>query len=164
MEWYFASHWETIFLSDFPYFVLLKEGREEWVYNDESIILIYSFIVRMGYSNRKTWQKVLRMLLQQSQTMYIYMYYICSKWKCTDICHLDKAKMVEDKKFQHKWLFDPTMAKCSHTGTWCLTYIDGLGMFCAVCWIKMSLSQKMSPRFGTQSPMLDIKQKLCKDI
>ena len=25
------------------------------------------------------------------------------------------------------------MAKCSHTGIWCLTYSDGLGMFCAVC-------------------------------
>ena len=60
-------------------------------------------------------------------------YYICSKRKCTDICHLDIAKMTKDKKFQHKWLFDPTMAKCGHTGIWCLTYIDGLWMFCAVC-------------------------------
>ena len=42
--------------------------------------------------------------------------------------------MVKDKKFQYKWFFDPTMAKCSDTGIWCLTYIDGLGMFfCAVC-------------------------------
>ena len=49
------------------------------------------------------------------------------------ICHLDIAKMTKDKKFQHKWLFDPTMAKFSHTGIWCLTYINSLGMFCAVC-------------------------------
>ena len=33
--------------------------------------------------------------------------------------------MAKDKKFQHKWLFDPTIAKCSQTGIWCLTYIDG---------------------------------------
>ena len=59
--------------------------------------------------------------------------YVCSKWKCTDICHLDKAKMMKNKKFQHIWLFDPTMSKCSYTGIWSLTYIDGLGMFCAIC-------------------------------
>ena len=53
--------------------------------------------------------------------------------KCTDICHLNKAKMMKDKKSQHKWLFDPTMTKCSDTGIWCLTYIDCLRMFCAVC-------------------------------
>ena len=63
----------------------------------------------------------------------IHNYCICSRRKCTNICHLDKAKMAKDKKFQHKWLFDPIMAKCSHAGIWCLTYIDGLGIFCAVC-------------------------------
>ena len=65
----------------------------------------------------------------------IHNYYIRSKRKCTDICHLkpDKGKMTKDKKFQHKWLFHATMAKCSGTDIWCLTYIDGLGMFCAVC-------------------------------
>ena len=66
-------------------------------------------------------------------TEKIHNYYICSKRKCTDICHLVKAKMRKDTKFQHKWLFDPTVAKCSYTGIWCLTNIDGLGMSCAVC-------------------------------
>ena len=33
--------------------------------------------------------------------------------------------MAKDKKFQQKWLFYPTIAKCSQTGIWCLTYIDG---------------------------------------
>ena len=28
----------------------------------------------------------------------IHNYYICSKQKCTDICHLDKAQMMKDKK------------------------------------------------------------------
>ena len=46
----------------------------------------------------------------------IHTYYICSRRKCADICHLDKAKMTKDKKSRHKWLFDPTMAKCSETG------------------------------------------------
>ena len=32
----------------------------------------------------------------------IHDYYIYSIQKCTDICHLDKAKMTKDKKFQHK--------------------------------------------------------------
>ena len=41
--------------------------------------------------------------------------------------------MTKDKKFQHKWLLDPTMATCIHTGIWCLTYIDDPGMFCAIC-------------------------------
>ena len=63
----------------------------------------------------------------------IHKYYICSNRECTDICHLDKAKMTKDKKFQHKWLFDQTMSRCSNTCIQCLTYIDGLGMFCAVC-------------------------------
>ena len=63
----------------------------------------------------------------------IHNYYICSKRKSTHICLLDKAKMTKDKKFQQKWLFDATLAKCSDTGIWCLTYIDGLGMFCVVC-------------------------------
>ena len=41
--------------------------------------------------------------------------------------------MTQDKKSQQKWSFDPTMAKCSDTAICCLTYIDALGMFCAVC-------------------------------
>lgn len=41
--------------------------------------------------------------------------------------------MKKDNKFQHKWLFDPDISKCSSTGIWYLTFIDGKGMFCALC-------------------------------
>ena len=60
-------------------------------------------------------------------------YFTCSKQNCIDICHLDKAKMMNDRKFKHQCLFDPTMAKCSYTGIWCLAYTDGLWMFCTIC-------------------------------
>ena len=94
----------------------------------------------------------------------IHNYYICSKQKCTDICHLDKAEMTKDKKFQHKWLFDPTMAKCSHTGVGCLTYIDGLGMFCAVCRMSNVSQPKNDSKVWNSGPMLDVEQKPCEDI
>ena len=43
--------------------------------------------------------------------------------------------MSKDNKFQHKWLFDPKIAFCDKSHKWCLTYIDGKGMFCALCRI-----------------------------
>ena len=41
--------------------------------------------------------------------------------------------MTKDKKFQHKWLFDPQLAKCRATEIWSLVFIDGKGMFCSLC-------------------------------
>ena len=41
--------------------------------------------------------------------------------------------MTKDKKFQHKWLFDPQVAKCSATEIWSLVYIYGKGMFYSFC-------------------------------
>ena len=41
--------------------------------------------------------------------------------------------MTKDKKFEQKWIFDENLAYCKETGVWCLTYIDGKGMFCSLC-------------------------------
>lgn len=63
----------------------------------------------------------------------IHTYYTCKSRNCTEICEEDRAKMTKDKKFKHKWLFDPELAFCERSHKWCLTYIDGKGMFCALC-------------------------------
>ena len=65
----------------------------------------------------------------------IHNYYICSERNCTEICKEDRANMSKDNKFQHKWLFDLKIAFCDRSHKWCLTYIYGKGMFCALCRI-----------------------------
>ena len=42
-------------------------------------------------------------------------------------------------RFKHKWILDPELAKCKDTGIWCLTYIDGKGMFCGLCRLTNTL-------------------------
>ena len=37
--------------------------------------------------------------------------------------------MPKKNKFQHKWIFDPKLSHCEETGIWCLTYMEGKGMF-----------------------------------
>lgn len=63
----------------------------------------------------------------------IHHYHICSIRKCKCISKTDIKKMTTKNKFQHKWLTDPELSLCSKTNEWCLTYIDGKGMFCALC-------------------------------
>ena len=65
----------------------------------------------------------------------IHNYYICCERNCTEICKEDRANMSKDNKFRHKWLFDTKIAFCDRSHKWCLTYIDGKGMFCALCRI-----------------------------
>ena len=43
--------------------------------------------------------------------------------------------MSKEKKFQHKWLFDPKYSNCEKTETSSLVYIDGKGMLCSLCQI-----------------------------
>ena len=68
--------------------------------------------------------------IEESQ---IHNYYFCSGRKCDQICQEDLKSMNKDNKFQHKWLFDPNIAKCNKTDIWCLVYIEGKGMFCSLC-------------------------------
>ena len=67
------------------------------------------------------------------QESAIHNYYFCQTRSKCDICELDKQEMTKDKKFQHKWLFDPQLAKCSATKIWSLVCIDGKSMFCSLC-------------------------------
>ena len=53
-------------------------------------------------------------------------------FQCHDICSENNTAISEDKKFQHKWIFDENLVYCKETGIWCLTYIDGKGMFCSL--------------------------------
>ena len=38
-------------------------------------------------------------------------------------------------KFQHKWLFEESLAFSKETGMWWLLYVEGQGMFCLLCRI-----------------------------
>ena len=67
------------------------------------------------------------------QESAIHNYYFCQTRSKCDICELNKQKMMKDKKFQHKWLFNRQLAKCSATEILSLVYIDGKGMFCSLC-------------------------------
>ena len=46
----------------------------------------------------------------------IHNYYICKHSNCNDISKEEKQSTSKDKKFQHKWLFDPALGQCPHTG------------------------------------------------
>ena len=43
------------------------------------------------------------------EDLLIHKYYVC-------IHPDDKARMSKDNKFQHKWLFDTSVARCPETG------------------------------------------------
>ena len=63
----------------------------------------------------------------------IHNYYICKRLNCNDISSEEKQKMTKDNKFQHRWLFDPALGQCPHTGIWTLIFVEGQGMFCGLC-------------------------------
>lgn len=63
----------------------------------------------------------------------IHNFHVCHQRSCHEISSTDLSSMTKDKKFQHKWLFDPQHAYCAQTNTWNLVYIDGKGMFCSSC-------------------------------
>ena len=64
-------------------------------------------------------------------TNEIHNYYLCKDRNCSNI-GTDK-QFNKDNKFLHKWIFDPEISLCPHTGIWSLTYIDNKEMFCALC-------------------------------
>ena len=63
----------------------------------------------------------------------VHNYYFCTEKNCKEICSAELKAMSKDNKFQHKWLFDPSYSFCENTPKWNLVYIEGGGMFCAVC-------------------------------
>lgn len=57
---------------------------------------------------------------------------------CKDNCRsLSSAELQriagQKDKFQHDWLNDKELAYCKVTGMWWLCYVEGQGMFCALC-------------------------------
>ena len=82
----------------------------------------------------------------------IHNYYFCKHYKCKDICSADKKKMTKDSKFQHKWIFDPELAKCKATGIWSLTYIDGKGMFCSLCRLTNTAQPSNASKIWNSQP------------
>ena len=67
--------------------------------------------------------------------------------------------MSKGSKFQHKWLFDSKLAFGDKTHKWCLTYIDGKGMF-LFCVAFIIQSMVMSQRYGVPQEMYGVEQKL----
>ena len=64
---------------------------------------------------------------------HIHNFYLCSDRKCTEISADDTRSDKRGNRFLHKWIFDPDISHCKHAGIWSLTYIEGKGMFCALC-------------------------------
>lgn len=51
--------------------------------------------------------------------------------------------MTKQKKFLHKWLYDPELTCCQETGIWSLVYWEGYGIFCAVLQLHGSAQQQL---------------------
>ena len=97
-----------------------------------------------------------------SRKNQIHIYYFCSRRKCNQICQNDMNSMNKDNKFQHKWLFDPDIAKCTKTDTWSLVYIDGKGMFCSVCR-KYDITQNNGKPIWNTTPNVRCRTKTVTD-
>ena len=55
---------------------------------------------------------------------------------CTQLSENERGRMKKQKdKFQHKWLFEESLALSKETGMWWLLYVEGQGMFCLLCRI-----------------------------
>ena len=90
------------------------------------------------------------------QESTIHNYYFCqTKSKC-NIYELDKKEMTKDKIFQHKWLFDPQLAKCSATEIWFLVYINGKGVFYSFCHCNNTLQPSNESKVWNCEPNVRI--------
>ena len=71
--------------------------------------------------------------------------------------------MKKDKKFQPKWIFDENMAYCKETGIWCLTYIDGKGMFCKLCRLTNTMHPTNASKIWNCEPDIGYRTETVKD-
>ena len=63
----------------------------------------------------------------------LHSYYTCSG-SCTEVSKQEQQNQKgKGDKFQHRWLFEETLAFSSETGMWWLVYIEGEGMYCLLC-------------------------------
>ena len=88
----------------------------------------------------------------KNENITVHNYYICSANKCNSIDKADKEKMSKHKNFQHKWLLDPALGLCSCTGIWTLCYVDGIGMFCALCQMHNGMNPQSKSKIWNEEP------------
>ena len=69
--------------------------------------------------------------ISRNSNNQVHNFYICKD--CWDNSDTDKRDMTRQKNFLHKWLYNPELSCCQETGIWLLVYVEGYGMFCAVC-------------------------------
>lgn len=86
------------------------------------------------------------------QPSHIHNFYLCKLRNCQNISEKSKKTMKKDNKFQHRWLFDNEISKCPETNIWCLTYIDGKGMFCALCRLNNTCLPSNSSKVWNTEP------------
>ena len=113
-----------------------KEANEHTVASSNPKLHLTYYGKSTVEQNQAIKEKILfsfKSVFPELQESAIHNYYFCQTRSKCDICELDKQEMTKDKKFQHKWLFDPQLAKCSATEIWSLVYIDGKGMFHSLC-------------------------------
>ena len=71
--------------------------------------------------------------------------------------------MKKDKKFQPKSIFDENMAYCKETGIWCLTYIDGKGMFWNLCRLTNTMHPTNASKIWNCEPNIGYRAETVKD-
>ena len=113
-----------------------KEANEHTVAssNPKSHLTYYS--KSTVEQNQAIKEKILfsfKSVFPELQESAIHNYYFCQTRSKCDICELDKQEMTKDKKFQHKWLFNPQLARRNATEIWSIVYINGKGMFRSLC-------------------------------
>ena len=106
-----------------------KEANEYTVVSSNPKSHLTSYGKSTVKQNQAIKEKILfsfKSVFPELQESAIHNYYFCQTRSKCDICELDKQEMTKDKKFQHKWLFDPQSGKCSAMEIWSLVYIDGI--------------------------------------
>ena len=132
-----------------------KEANEHTVASSNPKLHLPYYSKSTVEQNQAIKEKILfsfKSVFPELQESAIHNYYFCQTRSKCDICELDKQEMTKDKKFQHKWLFDPQLAKCSATEIWSLVYIDGQGMFCSLCCCTNTLQPSNESKFWNCEP------------
>ena len=120
-----------------------------------------------GESKKDQKENIIKKIIESFKSYYndiekhqIHNYYLWKRSKCTEISSTILEKVPKKNKFQNKWTFDPELSKCEETGIWCLTYIEGKGMFCGLCKMTNTLqpsnnskvwNSEASTRFRTEA-------------
>jgi len=63
----------------------------------------------------------------------VHSFYSCQLEKCATLSKDEQQQMKTKDRFQHHWIFDPTLSYCDKTGYHWLLFQEGEGMFCILC-------------------------------